>query len=273
MQHLLGRKPFSIVTGRFAYFRVINSAVRGGAGVKLLPLGPETDWRLRVDDVSRELSARPGLLYVCNPNNPTGQLMLTHDEIDHLADRCQDSVFWIDEAYVQYLASDFYKPANDLIAGRHNVFVNRTFSFAYGLAAARVGYVLGPHDVISVLQAVDTKYNLGSLPEALAVAALRDNDHLPELRGFVATEMARVTTALDVSGVEFFPSCTNFVLARFTDGRRTGRWLADQLLARGIRIRHFEPVGEEHFDEYFRLTLGLEHENRRLCRLLGEFLA
>ena len=141
---MVSKNGFPIVTGRLTYFKVPLKASKAGLTVKLLPLGKETNWKLRPEDVADALKETPGLAYICNPNNPTGQLMLTRDEIESLVKRFPDSIFWVDEAYVQYISKEEHQPLSDLVPKYNNLFVSRTFSFAYGLAGVRMGYLLGP---------------------------------------------------------------------------------------------------------------------------------
>ena len=136
--------------------------------MQLLPLGPETNWKLRLEDVEAVISKTPSLVYICNPNNPTGQLMLTREEIITLLDKYPESVFWVDEAYVQYIPQDEHEPLSNLVPKYSNLYVSRTFSFAYGLASVRIGYLLGPKDSIKAFEGAVTNYRLGTLQEQLA---------------------------------------------------------------------------------------------------------
>jgi histidinol-phosphate aminotransferase len=268
---LLGRKPYPVYTGEFAYFKALRNIVKAGLRLHTLRNGSEQDWRLRLSDVEATLANEPGLVYVNNPSNPTGNLMLGRDEIVHLLERYPESAVWVDEAYVEFMDPAAYQPMGDLVGRYDNLYVSRTFSFAYGLAAARVGYLLGPKPAIRALDAKNTRYHIGALPEALAVAALRDERHLPELRAHVAAATALVRHALDVPGVEAYPTHTHYVFGRFTDGR-TGRWLHDRMLERNIRIRQFEPVHGRRLDPYFRINVGTPDETALAAAHLTDIL-
>ena len=122
-KHLVSKNGFPIVTGRLTYFKVPLKASKAGLTVKLLPLGKEANWKLRPEDVAAALKETPGLAYICNPNNPTGQLMLTRDEIEGLVKRFPDSIFWVDEAYVQYISKDEHRPLSNLVPKYNNLFV------------------------------------------------------------------------------------------------------------------------------------------------------
>lgn len=271
-KHLVSKNGFPIVTGRLTYFKVPLKAYKAGLTVKLLPLGKDTNWKLRPEDVADALKETPGLAYICNPNNPTGQLMLTRDEIESLVKRFPDSIFWVDEAYVQYISKEKHQPLSDLVPKYNNLFVSRTFSFAYGLAGVRMGYLLGPKKEIQDFRNQVTDYCFGTLQEQLAIAALTDKEHLPALWEMTARDAKKVTDVLNKYDVEVVPSKTHFLLCRFPDTRRSGKWLAEKLLEKGIKIKHFVPVQDENYDEYFRITLGVGIENDFLCEKLEEIL-
>ena len=264
---------FPVVSGRLTYFKVPLKGMKAGLTMNLLPLGPETNWKLRPEDVADALKRSPSLAYICNPNNPTGLLMLTRAEIVELLEAFPESIFWVDEAYVQYMPEGSHEPLSDLVPKYPNLYVSRTFSFAYGLAGARIGYLLGPSDDISAFKSQVTDYRLGTLQEALAIAALTDANHIADLHKITAADREKVGAVLESFGVEVVPSHTHYILGRFTDSKRTGEWLAKQLLEKGIKIKHFVPVIDENYSEYFRITLGVGAENDYLCEQLTAILS
>ena len=267
----IGGATFPIVSGRLTYFKVPLKAGNAGLDVHLLPLGPETNWKLRLEDVESVISKTPGLVYICNPNNPTGQLMLTREEIISLLDKYPESIFWVDEAYVQYIPQDEHEPLSNLVPKYDNLYVSRTFSFAYGLAGVRIGYLLAPAKSVEAFQGAVTNYRLGTLQEQLAIAALTDENHIDELLELTAKDREQIGTVLEEFDVEVVPSKTHFILGRFSDDR-TGKWLAEELEKVGIRIKHFVDVKEESYPEYFRITLGVGKENDYLCEQLRKIL-
>ena len=269
----VGGASFPIVSGRLTYFKVPIQAGNAGLDVKLLPLGEETNWKLRLEDVEKAIAETPSLVYICNPNNPTGQLMLTREEIITLLDKYPDSIFWVDEAYVQYLPKTEHEPLSNLVPKYNNLYVSRTFSFAYGLAGARIGYLLGPKDSITAFQKQVTNYRLGTLQEALAIAALTDPNHIAELEALTKKDRDMVGATLEEFGVQVVPSRTHYILAKFTDGKRTGAWLAGELQKVGITIKKFGDVQDEKYPEFFRITLGVGKENQYLCEQLRKILA
>lgn len=198
--------------------------------------------------------------------------MLERSEIIHLLDNYPDSIFWVDEAYVQYISKEEHQPLSDLVTKYPNLYVSRTFSFAYGLAGARIGYLMGPPESIEAFKAGVTNYRLGTLQEALAIAALTDPNHLQELEDMTAKDRKQVSDVLEKYEIQVVPSKTHFILARFNN-HRTGKWLAEELQKVGIRIKHFVDVGNEQYPKFFRITLGVGVENDYLCEKLEEILS
>src|SRR5690606_28702671 len=153
-----------------------------------------------------------------------------------------------------------------------NLLVSRTFSFAYGLASLRIGYLLAKQSFVAELDRQITDYRLGTLQEELGIAALEDPDHLPFVRE--QTRLAREQLYAGIArmpGLQSFPSVANFILCRFTDGRR-GAELKTKLGQRGIIIKTFEPGNGQNYDAYFRLTIGLPAENQFLLEQIAEVL-
>jgi histidinol-phosphate aminotransferase len=170
-RHLISKNGFPIITGHLTYFKVPIKALNRGLTVRLLPLLPENNFKLRVEDVEAELKKGDGLVYICNPNNPTGQLMMEREEIEHLAGKFPGSLFWVDEAYVQYIDEREHRYVSDLVPKYDNLLVSRTFSFAYGLAGVRMGYLLSSAARIKEFEDQVTDYRFGTLQEKLATAS------------------------------------------------------------------------------------------------------
>lgn len=272
-RHLINGMGFPLLTATFTYSKVPQQGRRNGLSVRLLPMTPETGMRVSPDDIAAELMRQDSFVYLCNPNNPTGQLTLAREPLIALLERFPGSRFWIDEAYVQYLELADYQPVSDLVVKYPHLMVSRSFSFAYGLAAARIGYLIASPELVATFEGQGTGYKLGLLQQDLALAALADTTHLPEVRRRAAEGRATVGAAMRAElGVEVFDSSTNFILARFTDGR-TGAALADAMLRRGVRIKTFTPVEATSFESFFRITLGTSAENDLCSRVLPQAYA
>ena len=269
--HLLQKSGYPIITTAPTYGKVTAKAMAMGLGVELVPLRPENNFTLDPEDLAKVIARRAGLVYIGNPNNPTGNLMLKREDVAALADRFPESTFWVDEAYVQYAPPDPHPSVSDLVPKMPNLCVSRTFSFAYGLAGVRIGYLLANPDLVRSHEDKLTDYRLGILQEQIAVAALEDTAHLPYIREVSAEGRAQLEAGLSRYPIQVFPSVANFILCRFTDGRPAAPLIAG-LEERGIHIKSIEPMGPHRFDEYFRITLGLPHEHERLLASVAEIL-
>jgi len=272
LRHVVSKTGFPIITPKFTYFKVPLKGMKQGLKVSLIPIGPEDGFTLDLPALKAALSKHDGLVYLANPNNPTGNVLIQREELEPLLKAYPRSIFWIDEAYIQYVDPAVHKPISDLVPKYPNLLVSRTFSFAYGLAGIRIGYLLARPDLVAIFKGQVVDYRLGVLQEQMAIAALTDPEHLDFIRGECREQRDYLTEGLTaMGGIEVYPSEVNFLLCRFTDGR-SGFELAAGLLERGIKIKTMKPVQENSFEEYFRLTLGVAEENERLLRTIGEVL-
>ena len=272
-RHLVSKNGFPIITPRLTYSKVPAKAAGLGLTVHLMPLTPESGFKLDPNHIEDCLRKKDGLVYIVNTKNPTGTVLITRDELEPLLQGYPRSRFWIDEAYVQYCDPSQHRPLSDLVSKYDNMLCSRTFSFAYGLAGLRMGYLLAPESSVAELNAQLVDYRFGTLKERMAMAAIGDAEHLEFLRNECAEQRKVLRDGMaSFEGVETFESVTNFILCRFTDGR-TASALYDAMMERGIRIKKFASYNGENFDEYFRLTLGVAEENQRLLQTLEQALS
>ena len=271
-KHLTSKNGFPIITPSFTYSKVPKKALELGLKVEQIPLDPDDAFRFPMDLLEAAIQRNDGLIYITNPNNPTGNVQITRDQLIPLLERYPRSRFWIDEAYVHYVDPAEHSYISSLVARYPNLMVSRTFSFAYGLAGVRVGYLLTQPEMVKTFWGQLTDYRIGTLQERIIEGALRDEEHLPWLRQECATQRKLLRAGLaELGGIESYDSVTNFVFCRFTDGR-TGPELAAKLKERGILIKVLAPAGPYTYDPFFRITLGLEHENKYLLRNMAEVL-
>lgn len=270
-KHLWNKSGFPVVTPKFTYSKVPKKGAEMGFTIHLVELGPENGWKLDVSQIDRHLRGGDGMVYIANPNNPTGNVLVTREQIIPLLKKYPRTWFWIDEAYVQYV-DDSHHRFSDLVPKFNNLVVGRTFSFAYGLAGARIGYMLAPPGLVREMSGQLTNYRLGTLQEELAIAALRDEDHLPWLREECARERKHLIAGMsEHAGVECWDTEVNFVFARFTDGR-TGAELKTRMAERGIATKCFEPFAGTTYHPYFRITLGTHEENAFFLEQFAEVM-
>lgn len=270
-RHVVRKNGFPIITPRHTYSKVPRKAANLGLTVHFLRLDPP-HFRLDISELDGHLKKQDGLVYISNPNNPTGNVLITREQLIPLLERYHRSKFWIDEAYVHYVDPKSHRYCADLVTAYPNLMVSRTLSFAYGLAGLRVGYLLATPPLVRELQEQLTDYRIGLLAERVSIAALEDEAHLPFVREETRKERDKIQAAVnELRGVEAFDSQANFVLCRRTDGQSAQK-IADSLAQRGIRIKTFTPIADQRYDEYFRLTVGLTDENDRLLAEMREIL-
>lgn len=237
-----------------------------------LPIvAPETNLTTDVDAILAAVSPRTRLVYVANPNNPTGTY-LPQSEIARLhAGLPGNVILVIDAAYAEYVRRNDYDSGLELALTAGNVVMTRTFSKIYGLAALRIGWCTGPAAILDVLNRIRGPFNVSGPAIAAGTAALADKAHLALAIAHNGTWLPRVTAALTDLGLTVTPSVANFVLVHFPD--TPGRTAADAdafLLDRGIILRRMGAYG---FPNALRMTIGSEAANRDTIAALSEFLA
>ena len=272
IKHALSKNGYPVILPAFTYFKVMKKAAQGGLQVHVLQTGPETNFSFDVEELERILKKQDGLVYIANPNNPTGQLQLTRQQIIELLERYPNSTFWVDEAYVQYMPPEIHQPVSDLVPAHKNLVVSRSFSFAYGLAALHLGYLIANEELVKELRGQVTEYTIGKFQEEVLLAAIADENHPKEIRAWTKEAVACLREGFEaIGGIETYPSHCNMVLCRFTDGRKAAPF-SQAMRSKGIRIKVFEDLQGMDFSEYFRLTTGIPEENLRVIEVAKEIL-
>ncbi|MEC7523945.1 MAG: histidinol-phosphate transaminase [Myxococcota bacterium] len=228
-----------------------------------VPLREHLFWDLEA--MAAKVNERTKLFFVANPNNPTGTHVGRAALERVLKELPEQVVVVLDEAYVQFADADDYVSALELRDLRERLLVLRTFSKAYGLAANRVGYAIGRKDVVSYLNRVRAPFNVNTLAQVAARAALQDPDHVTRYVEMNGIERARITAALEELGLRVAPSQANFV---FADFGRPNEEVYDRMLRMGVIIRPMPaPV-----DTWLRITVGQPEENDRLLAAVAELV-
>jgi histidinol-phosphate aminotransferase len=201
--------------------------------------------------MAEAVTQKTKLLFVCNPNNPTGTAVWK-DEVDALMARVPEHVVVVfDEAYYEYVKLADFPNALGYVAQGRNVIVLRTFSKIYGLAGLRIGYGLTTTEIADYLNRVRPPFNANSMAQRAALAALEDEEHVAKSRTLNRSEMEKVRTGLEALNLKPLPSETNFL---YFDAGQDGRRLFEALLREGVIIRHIR-------GPMVRVTIGLPEEN------------
>jgi len=250
----------------FAVYPIVTQAVGGRAVVTAA-----RDWGNDLNAMLTAISDRTRLIFIANPNNPTGT-WLTRQQLEQFLLRVPSHVVVVlDEAYYEY-ASDSAMGASDYPNGMQwlhtypNLVVTRTFSKAYGLAGLRVGYSVSHAEIADLLNRVRQPFNVNSLALAAAEAALQDQAHLEKGLACNVTGMQQYTRAFTELGLEYIPSIANFISVKVGEAAS----IYEQLLHQGVIVR---PVANYGMPEYLRITIGTAEENQRCINALQKVMS
>ena len=225
----------------------------------------ERDRTTDVDAILAACTKRTRLVFIANPNNPTGT-MIGLPEIERLAASLpKQAILVIDGAYAEYVKG--YDGGAGLATARPNVFMTRTFSKIYGLGGLRIGWGYGPKAIVDVLDRIRGPFNLSTAQLEAAEAAVRDQDHITRCREENTRMRAWLAESLAEKGVPSDTSTANFILARFADEAEAAA--CDQyLLSQGLIVRRVSGYGLPHC---LRITVGDEAGCRRVSHAIGQF--
>lgn len=245
-------------------FPLYYIAIRA-AGARLLEI-PLRDYAFDLDAIARNLPPDAKLVYLANPNNPTGT-MFTADELDSFLARVPESVLVVvDEAYFEYVERANYSRSIEVAQKRQNVIVLRTFSKVYGLAGLRIGYGIGPANLLDEMNKLRGPFNTSGVAQAAALAALNDSEHVRKSLESNRTGLAQLSAGLKSMGIRFVPSVTNFVLVEFG---RDAEPVSEELLRLGVIVRPMRWMG---LPTAIRVSVGTREENDKFLGALGEAL-
>ncbi len=211
--------------------------------------------RLDLEGFKQAITPRTKLIFICNPNNPTGTIVTAQEVTAFLAQIPEHLLVVFDEAYAEYVTSSEYQSGTAYLQQYPNVVVLRTFSKIYGLAALRIGYGLAHPQIIQLLEKAREPFNVNRLAQISAYAALADQEHLERSCSLNATGKKQLLAGFREFGWSPVDTETNFILVNtFQDGRR----LFQDLLKQGVIIRPCDIFG---LPTYIRVTIGTEEEN------------
>lgn len=259
-----------VVASRFGFAVYALAAQAACATFRAAPALPRGHAMQHGHDLA-ELRALVGprtkLVYLANPNNPTGTWFGADAFEAFMATVPADVIVVVDEAYAEFVDAPDYASALALVSRYPNLVVTRTFSKAYALAGLRVGYAVADPSLIAVMERVRESFNVNALALVAAQAALGDVAHLQASIAGNAMQRDALSAALIKRGLRVSPSQTNFLLVEF--GAQTSQIEAG-LLLRGVVLR---PMGGYGLGDHLRITVGTASENARLLAALDEVLA
>jgi histidinol-phosphate aminotransferase len=235
-----------------------------GAKFKAVPM---KDYRYDLEGILRAITPKTKLIFIANPNNPTGTYVTAGEVEDFLSKVPANVVVCFDEAYVDFVeAEDFPKMLTHVKAGRPNVVVLRTFSKAYGLAGLRIGYGAASKEMVDYLHKVRQPFNVNSVAQAAVVAALDDSFFLWRTKWLAVRGRKFFYRKLKKLGLEYLPSQANFILIHM---KADGQEVYQYLLRQGMIVR---PMASYKLPDWIRITVGRRSQNVQLIRLLKAYL-
>lgn len=258
------------VFSRYAFAAYPIAVQCTGATARVSPtLGDDSSMPLGHDlDAMRELiNAKTRLVFIANPNNPTGTWLPSADLQSFIASVPEHVVVVIDEAYWDYVSEAHYPDATRWLEKFPNLVVTRTFSKAFGLAGLRIGYGVSSAEIADLLNRVRQPFNTNIPAQVAALAALADADYILQSIKENRSGLRQLKKGLAESGIATLPSVCNFVLADM--GRPAGE-IFKALLQAGIIVR---PVDNYGLPNHLRISVGLEEQNKRLLSALEDIVA
>jgi len=253
-----------VIMAQASFISFLMRAAQVGAKLVRVPLRDHTH---DLEAMAEAVTERTRLVFVCNPNNPTGTVV-DAEALDAFLERVPERVpVVLDEAYYQYVANpDYTRSVDHLRAGRQNLIVLRSFSKAYGLAGLRVGYLLAGERIVDYMERARPAFNVSRLAQVGALAALEDDEHVR--RSVEANEASKdfFYRELVTLGLRYIPTYTNFIAF---DVGRPGAEVSGQLLERGFITTALDGWG---MPNHVRFSFGTPEENEAFVGALGEIL-
>lgn len=227
---------------------------------------PARDWGYDLDALLDAITMDSRLVFIANPNNPTGT-WLTSQQLKQFLDRVPEHVVVVlDEAYAEYVQTADYPDSVSWLQLYDNLVITRTFSKAYGLAALRVGYALASPAIADLLNRVRQPFNVNALALAAAEAALSDSNYLTRSIEMNLAGMQQLTAGFEARGLDYIPSVGNFISV---DVARESMPVFNALLKEGVIVR---PVANYGMPTHLRVTVGTKDENDRFLAALDTVL-
>jgi len=235
------------------YPMIVQSA---GGGNIIVPL---KDFRHDLDSMASRITKRTRIIFIANPNNPTGTIN-TRAEMDSFIQGVPEGVLVvIDEAYHEYVTSSEYPESMKYLRQGHDILILRTFSKIYGLAGLRIGYGIAKAEILREMNKVRQPFNINSLAQMAALAALTDENHIAASKRINETGKRYLYEELKAMNFEYVPTEANFIYIILKE--ENAHWLYNELLKHGVIVRPME-------SRAIRVTIGLPGENKRFIETL-----
>uniref|UniRef100_UPI003564DED2 histidinol-phosphate transaminase n=1 Tax=Pontibacterium sp. TaxID=2036026 RepID=UPI003564DED2 len=246
----------------FVVYALVTQALAAKAVVT-----PAKNWGHDLDAMADAITDRTRMIFIANPNNPTGTWLTDSELQTFLAKVPAHVVVVLDEAYTEYVALDDFPNGLQLQAQYPNLVVTRTFSKAYGLAALRVGFAVANEAITDLLNRIRQPFNVNTIALSAAVAALSDQEYLERSVQLNTAGMAQLESGLAALQLEWIPSAGNFLTV---DMKQDAAEYYQALLHQGVIVR---PVANYGMPNHLRISIGLPEENQRCLDALAKVLS
>jgi len=242
-----------------------STAIRANGGS--LEHVPMRAFAYDLREMARAITNTTRIIYLANPNNPTGTAFGAEEFERFLSDVPSDALVVLDEAYIHYAERTDMPRSVELFRRRKNLLILRTFSKVYGMAGIRIGYGIGAAALVSAMNKLRTPFNVSGVAQAAALAALDDHQHVKRCIEANRVERKRITEEVVKLGLKPVESETNFV---FVEAGPEAKAIGEELLREGVIVR---PLGWMGFPEAIRISVGAAEENDKLFSALSRVLA
>lgn len=224
-----------------------------------------SDWQVNVDNLIQACDADTSIIFLANPNNPTG-ILISQKEIRRLLENIpENTLLVIDEAYYEYAAYQLSCNSIEWLAQHPNLLITRTFSKIYGLAGIRLGYAMAHPSIIDLLHRVQLPFTVNQVALTAAHAALDDEEFMRLSLQTNTEGMLQMRSGFDQLAIDYLPSACNFITF---DCREDGMSLYNYLLNKGIIVRPLHPY---KMNNYIRVTIGTKEQNSRFLNELSNY--
>ncbi|MEW8970804.1 histidinol-phosphate transaminase [Mesobacillus jeotgali] len=228
---------------------------------------PLIDGAHDLDEMAAAIDERTSVVWLCSPNNPTGIYIKEEELTAFMARVPSDVLVVLDEAYYEYVTAEDYHDSLRLLKQYKNLIILRTFSKIYGLASFRVGYGIAHEETITALEPVREPFNVNTLAQAAAIAALMDQEFVDGCKKENRAGLEQFYQFCDRAGLTYYPSQGNFILIDF---KKDGQEVFQFLLERGYIVRSGTALG---FPTCVRITIGSKEQNQGLIQVIKEYLS
>ena len=248
----------------FPTFLVYEKIVKGAGGTMVYV--PLTDFGLDLHAMRKAITPRTKILFVNNPNNPTGTILHTRAVRDFIKTIPENVIVVMDEAYREFVTDPDFADGIQFLDAHPGIIILRTFSKLYGLAGLRIGYGFASEKLADYVNRVRQPFNANALAQAGATAALDDRTFVDQTLKTVREGLHYLQQELARMNLSFLPTQTNFFLIKVPSG---GRDIYEKLLRQGVIVRAMDSY---NLPEYIRINVGLPEENERFIRTLQKVL-